>query len=306
MQNGTVMFVFIAGFLFQHTSSHFSYQRYLLTKLKNVIVPYIIISIPDLIYHYFRHSGIFASDYPLRLANPVLNVARAYLTSAEMPAPLWFVPMIALFYLMAPMLLAVDRRPKIYWVIAPLVILAMFMHRPAQLTSILQAAAYCLPAYVSGMWFSHYRESILLHLRKARWVLVGFCSALILVEVLIYQHGGAIMSSAPFSTESGLVDIDLPLKLVLSFVLTEVLQKYESHINGKLDYIAGASFGIFFLHEFVIRLILLISKKLQHPRIYGGILQFMVLLSVVLAVSIVCVYAIRKMLGRYSRMVIGC
>jgi len=46
LMNGTVLFVFIAGFLFQHLSSNFSYQKYLLKKNKYVILPYIICSIP--------------------------------------------------------------------------------------------------------------------------------------------------------------------------------------------------------------------------------------------------------------------
>ena len=306
MQNGTVMFVFIAGFLFQYTSSRFLYPKYLLTKLKNVIAPYAIIATADLTYHFCRNNGIFAADYPYRLANPVLNIARAYLTGAEITAPMWFVPMIALFYLMAPLLLAIDRRPRAYAIVPTFAILALLIHRPMQLTSILHAAVYFLPAYLAGMWFSHYRELVIVFLRKARWILICFGVALILIEMVIYKHGGAIMSRAPFSTEDGIVDIDFLLKLLISFVLVELLQKYNNHLRGKLDLIAGASFGIFFLHEYAIFLVLMICRNFGYSNIHGGLLQFAVLLSIAITLSLLGVLATRSIFGKHSRLLIGC
>ena len=46
LDNGTVLFVFIAGFLFEHLSRKFEYRSYLRKKLLNVIVPYLLISAP--------------------------------------------------------------------------------------------------------------------------------------------------------------------------------------------------------------------------------------------------------------------
>src|SRR5882762_3443553 len=42
-QNGSVLFVFIAGFLFQHLSGKFEYKKYLKNKALNVVLPYLII-----------------------------------------------------------------------------------------------------------------------------------------------------------------------------------------------------------------------------------------------------------------------
>jgi probable poly-beta-1,6-N-acetyl-D-glucosamine export protein len=305
MQNGSVMFVFVAGFLFQHTSGNFQYHRYLWTKLKNVITPYIIITTVDLLYHYFRGNGIFGSGYPHQHISPVLDIARIYLTGAEI-VPMWFVPMIALFYVLAPVLLAIDRRPRLYLMLPPLTLVAMFIHRPDHLTSIMQATIYFLPAYLSGMWLSHYRESAIAFLRKSRWIFIGVCLALIVTEVFFYKHGGAIFSLAPFSTEAGVVDIDVPLKLTLSFVLVEIFQKYDNRIKGKLNLLAGASFGIFFLHDYAIWFLVMVSKRLGFPNIQGGPIQFVVLLATVVAVSLLLVLAIRRIIGRYSRFLIGC
>jgi len=44
--NGTMLFVFVAGFLFQHLSYKFEYRRYLKSKLQNVLLPYVFVSLP--------------------------------------------------------------------------------------------------------------------------------------------------------------------------------------------------------------------------------------------------------------------
>src|SRR5688500_18071214 len=45
--NGTALFLFIGGFLFQHlTHRYFDFKKYLSSKFKNLILPYLIISIP--------------------------------------------------------------------------------------------------------------------------------------------------------------------------------------------------------------------------------------------------------------------
>ena len=45
---GTALFIFISGFLFQHLSSKFEYKNYLSKKWTNVIMPYLIVSIPGM------------------------------------------------------------------------------------------------------------------------------------------------------------------------------------------------------------------------------------------------------------------
>ena len=51
--NATVFFLFIAGYLFQHLSARFHYPSYLQTKFRNVVLPYLVVSIPALILFTF-------------------------------------------------------------------------------------------------------------------------------------------------------------------------------------------------------------------------------------------------------------
>ena len=197
-QNGTVLFLFIAGLLFQHLSGRFRYSKYITGKLRNVILPYIIISIPVIVYEYLGHAGIFAPDYPRRFDNPILHVAWSYLSAAQLPIPFWFIPVIFILQVLAPVLLAVDRRPRLYWIILPLTVSAMFCHRPADVTHIWHAFAYFAPAYIAGMWCSRYRESIIAGIAQWRIPLWGIAAALVVIEVFVLGRGGAIFSHRSF------------------------------------------------------------------------------------------------------------
>jgi hypothetical protein len=306
-QNGTVLFLFIAGLLFQYLSGRFRYSKYITGKLQNVILPYIIISIPIIVYQYLRHSGIFDPDYPRRFDNPVLHVAWSYLSAAQLPIPFWFIPVIFILQVLAPVLLAVDRRPRLYWIILPLTVSAMFCHRPADVTHIWHAFAYFAPAYIAGMWCSRYRESIIARIAQWRLPLWGLAAALVAIEVFVLGRGGAIFSIAPFSMEAGILDLNLPLKLLISFLLVELLYRYDHVCRDKFSYLADTSFGIFFLHQYMIRLFdRVILPFAGIPHINGSIWAFLVLVPLITGLSVALVALFRLVLGKRSRIVIGC
>ena len=63
VSNGTVLFVFVAGFLFQYLSYKFEYRRYLKSKLQNVLLPYVCVSLPMIAYQAVKHHGTFNPNY---------------------------------------------------------------------------------------------------------------------------------------------------------------------------------------------------------------------------------------------------
>src|SRR3546814_10482814 len=83
-------------------------------------------------------------------ASVAWQVAWLYATG-RMLTPYWFIPMIAIVFVLAPAFVAVDRRPWLYWSILPLTALAMMVHRRSEEhTSELQSlmrisyAVFCL------------------------------------------------------------------------------------------------------------------------------------------------------------------
>ncbi len=130
----SIFFFFIAGYLFQHLSARFSFSKYLKQKLKTVIAPYVLLSIPALFVFTVltQRTGMWSWFYDLDIWQ---QVALFMLTGKHL-APLWFVPTIALFYLVAPLLIWIDRKlPQGYWLILPLLALSTYLGRDAMLST---------------------------------------------------------------------------------------------------------------------------------------------------------------------------
>lgn len=56
--NGALLFTFISGFLFQHLAYKFHYKKYLTTRFKLVVCPYLIISIPAVLGWTFVYEKV--------------------------------------------------------------------------------------------------------------------------------------------------------------------------------------------------------------------------------------------------------
>ena len=305
-QDASAMFLFVAGFLFQHLSGTFGYGKYLKSKLQYVIVPYVVVSIPTMLYQYQRQLGIFGPQYRHHLDNPILNGARALLTAEHMPAPLWFVPMISILYVAAPVLLAIDRRPRLYWVIPPLLVTAMFCHRPLPVNHIGHALVYFGPAYLAGMWFSHYRGQAMAWLEAHLGALFVVYAAVEVLDILVLKRTGVIYSHLPFSTENGVLDLNLPNKLLLSLGLVGLLARFQAVVGKKLDYLAGASFGIFFIHPYCIEAADRILQRWRHRDLDGTVSNVLILIILCTLASLGVVALVRMVAGKRSRYLVGC
>jgi len=304
--NGSALFLLVSGFLFQHLSSRFTYVRYLKTKLQNVILPYLVCSIPALLYQWSRHVDLFGPTYPRHTTNDFVHALLAITTGAHMPAPLWFIPMIAVLYLASPALIAIDRRPRLYWIIVPMVIVAVFGHRPKILYHTGHALIYFTPAYLVGMWMSHYRDRVMRFVDAHLLGLLTSWLAVEIVRIAVLKSPGPIFSQRMFSAEAGIVDTSLVSKLFLAFGLVGFLARYEGITGRKLDYLAGASFEVFFIHVYIVDRVGILAIKLHHPKMEGSIAAFVGLLALYLLTSLVVVAIVRKLAGKRSRYLIGC
>lgn len=307
MPNSTVFFVFIAGFLFQHLSGKFEYRAYMKKKSLNVLLPYLVLSLAViLVRSLLTHDGIFHPGNLSHWSTFARTVSWALLTGGHTMLQLWFIPMIAVFYLLAPALLWVDRDGRFYRLLPVLLAVMILVHRPANTDHIWQSCAYFLPVYIYGMWFSrHHERAMAWH---ARWLaaLLTLATALLWLEVTFLKRAGFIASAAMFSTEHGTVDTNAVQKLLLCGVLLVILRRFGNVLRRQLSYIAEVSFGIFFLHGFFIKMLELYLVSSRHFAPAGSLLLYGLVVTVTLALSMGCVWLARNLLGRYSRYVIGC
>lgn len=302
MQNGTVLFVFVAGFLFQHLSHKFEYRRYLKSKLLNVILPYAIVSLPMLAVQALTQRGAFDPAYAMHWPTTLQNALWSLLTGYHI-LPFWFIPMISVFYLLAPLLLRIDRDGRGYYALPLLLMVTVFVHRPSDFTHIWHSCAYFLPVYLFGMWFSRHRDRVMdWHDRALPW-LVALVVGLVWLEVGYLQRGGAIGSAGLFSTENGVFGTNALQKILLCGVLLVILRRYGGFFDRKLDYLAHISFGIYFLHMYFIQG----YTRFVAGEVFPGasLLRYWAAVTLVVALCVMCLWIAKKVLGRHSRKFVG-
>ncbi|WP_184446168.1 acyltransferase family protein [Rhodospirillum centenum] len=302
--NGTVMFVFISGFLFQHLSDRFSVRRYLGAKLRYVILPYLVVSLPALAFRIGTRSGINGLPDGIYDWNPVLQVLWFLGTGAHL-GPLWFIPVIALFYLAAPALLWIDRRPALYGLLPLLLLAGSFVHRPEFNMQPLHAALHLLPAYMAGMAFSRFRDPIQEMLAPRLVWLSALWLALVAAHVGFVENTGLVYVKEFLGPDSLAVEWTYFQKLLLMAVLIVGFRRYGSRVpHHWFDALAVNSFAVFFIHGYLTltadRLVL--WNGIVIP---GSVPGFLAFLFLVTAVSILIARAVRLVAGRHSRLLVG-
>lgn len=283
-------FVFISGFLFQYLLNKYTFKKYINSKFNNIILPYLIISIPFILYDAFGKS-----DGPFHDYSPIIRIFMYYIHGMHMTY-MWFVPMIIIFYLIAPLLVKLDKVPLFYKLLPLFIIISLLI--PREVTPYhnpLRSFTHYFSIYVFGMFVSHYREQIL-PLVKRYWIsiLIGFLAAILVQFCLRF------IVNLPYYMEMAAY-----FKIIFgSLLMVYVFQRYDEQIGKSFDKIAVMSFGIYFVHGYVLSATKIIINKL-HLTIQGNLLSYILLFCFVLAITLSCLWVLKKLMGKHSRKLVG-
>lgn len=287
LYNITACFVFISGYLFQHLAPKFEYAGYLKRKFRNVVLPYLIVSIPAILVYLIAHKSHpwLPDDF---FAQSPFAIVGYFLLTGQHLGPLWFMPMIFLYYLAAPVFIWIDKRPWAYGLIIPALALSVMVGRPEHNENPMQSFVALLPAYLIGMAASRWKEQLNPLLARYFWALVALSAISIAASL-------AFLVSPNFS---------LIAKVPLCFAMIAVFQRYPAWRLGWLDYFAGISFGLYFTHSYVVGAGRFLEAR--YPGLFHlSSFELIGAYVVVLALSVIAVEIIRAGSGRWSRMVIG-
>jgi hypothetical protein len=290
-KNGTLLFVFISGFLFQHLAHRFGYRKYLLTKVKYIILPYLLVSIPAIVYFTILHNrcNLPESFYTHSI---VLQIAEFYFTGSHV-ASFWFIPMISIFYVLSPLLVKLDADGR-WYCLCPLFMLVSLLVPRGE--TILVNFVHFFSVYVLGMWFSRTREWLIPRVARHVWALLALYGA----SVVIFAVGGRF--SGPFS------GLSYFSKLILCLSLLSLAYRYDKFLGKGGDFLASISFGIFFIHSYILQGIKhSIGGSLMGVLPFDGSMQYHLLLFlIVVSLCSIVIVMERSIAGRYSRNLIGC
>ena len=235
--NVSLIFLVIGGFLFSELIAHYTYQTYLFTKFKHVVLPYLFLSIPACLIYVLglksNHPWIDMNEFN----NMWWGAKYFYLmaTGAHL-GPLWFIPMIILMYLSFPLFLAIIKRKQkqIGIILLLSLLIAAYNGRPVLNSSTLGAYIYFFPAYLLGIWLSINK---VIYLKYNKYSLLQL-SLVIFLCVCIY---------AIYDYHSS---YDLFLKLIIAVLLISVFSYCLDKKITYLSFIADISFFIFFIHGY--------------------------------------------------------
>lgn len=293
--NGTIFFVFISGYLFQHLSAKFSTNKYYVSKFKNVILPYIVISLPVVLYFVFISPKHIEPEF---IAMPEwLQIIHYYWFGLHI-YPMWFIPTIALFFLAGPIFYQIDKHAEAYWIIPSLIIISLITPRSLFPTD---NFLHFLSIYVLGMFCSRYKEVINQTIVKNNVIFVLFMS---FVSLFLIEY---------FAFISALKAVGYLQKLALIFFTLSLLVKFQKHTHHAwIATTANASFGIYFVHAYVLAVCKLASNFFNQyflnnslQNIPGNIIIQLIASGIVLIMSIWLVNFIKNVLGDKTYLLIG-
>lgn len=297
--NGTAIFIFISGYLFQHLSSKFDTKRYYLSKLKYVLLPYFLISLPLVLYYVFISplANVQHAD-PNFLNQPSwLQFIKYYWWGIHLH-PMWFIPTIAIIYFTGPLLIRGDRNNMLYWLLPIFVLASFIVHRSSFYPA--NNFVHFFSIYVLGMLFSKYKYTINPVLTQNR-ILILLAAAFI--SICFSQYFSFAQLRAPFYMQ----------KIVLTLLTLGLLIKFAQHTHHRfISVVANTSFGVFFLHAYLIEAIKLafmyVNKNFithSNTSFDGNIFAHFLLSVAILFMSIQLVLFVKSVMGSKTYLLIG-
>jgi probable poly-beta-1,6-N-acetyl-D-glucosamine export protein len=302
--NGTVLFLFIGGFLFQHlTHNQFDYKKFVEQKFLNVILPYIIISIPLIIMRMNTNYDSLSLPENFHERSVWYQFFHHLITGSHMP-PFWFISAIALFYLSSPILHAIDNRTFYRYGFPFVILIALFTYRPIHNANPLLAYIHFIPVYIAGMWASYHKERIL----ALGWTLLA--PLLIAYAVLtFFDLNGNLINVREMHFETVLqqkrpmFNFYMLKALILTMIFLLTFYKLRDRSMPLLEVLGHFSFGVFFVHYILIG----VARKLIEMAGFTfdfSFITYLIFFVFVLMLSILTVRLVKKFTGRYSRYLI--
>lgn len=305
--NSTVLFIFIAGYLFYHLNKDkFSYGTYLWKKFLYVVLPYLAVSIPALIDKiYFDKLGEYQWLDKTFLDWPVAMKVGYLLVTGNHMGIFWLIPMICILYLLAPVFLTFAKRNGFVFIAPVLVILGMYLHRFGYFANTVLSLQYCLPVYLFGIWIYKIQDHLFANIKTWIIILSAAFVALCLCE---------FFEIVPFSETIGLREVQYTIyrfnwnkfKMHILAVAALLIFYHWSHIGYRsLKLIGDYSFGIFFVHLYVLQAFRVLDNFNYLPVSPLNLLTFSLYFVVVMSISMAIVWVVKATFKEKSRYLIG-
>lgn len=299
--NGSVYFVFISGFLFHHIFyPKFEYKKFMVKKIKYVLIPYLCLSVIPIIYTVFlKNGGEFLPDS--WRSQPLLAVFW-YLITGRISYAYWYIPMAMILFTVSPAVIWLIESKYLFKVTLGLLTLSVIIHRPIDNINTIHSFIYFLPVYLLGIYSSINKDKIYQYFNNKKRIIAFLVVVLIgVIQVLVFQEYGNFHKEF---WSWGLPDINLIQKIILCFLFMSILNDYENKEINIFNQTAQTSFAIYFIHPFLINSLykLVTDFNLNYS---GNLFILLTTTTMVILGSMAIAYIIKGIFKRASRYLIG-
>lgn len=312
--NSTTLLILISAYLFCEIDlKGFSAYGYYAKKLKNIVSPYLVLSIPVLVVTLFFEPydrGDFLLGIPEQLVTVTDYVVAtiSYILTGKHLGGFWFIPVICLFFLASPLALQFLRLRvefKLTIVVISLVI-SILVFRPTGDVNPIQSFVYLLPLYLMGLTiWKHEEEAAALF---APWILAALFVASFALAWVSARELGTGLNRKDFFEWRG-VDYLMLSKVCLSLFLFFGLRRWVKASPPGVRFYADAGLSVYFLHLLFRDLLgrdfarpIIDAVEFVAPNPYATLLVLTVLM---IGFCLLVAHLCRKALGRRSRYFIG-
>ncbi|WP_111307973.1 AMP-binding protein [Confluentibacter sediminis] len=304
VRDNTILFFFISGFIFYHFSeNNFKYRKFIIGKIKNLVIPYLILSISIIIIQYcLNGSKLLITGYEINSFKSVLSA----LIKGTALVPYWFVPFMFIMFLMTPLFIRFTKlRTSIRNILLLLLLAAaLIIHRPWNLWNPIQNLIHYTPVYLLGIISSKYKADIYNYLKNKSLLLLIFVIGCSILQVFI---NGRSDNDASKLFEYNGIDYQLIQKICMCYFLMIFLHKYENIKSPILDLLASTSFAVYFLHYWFIYFTY--AYLIRHPSLilpeYMQPVMWILYAFIFTAFSILIALLIKKVFPSKSKYITG-
>jgi membrane-bound acyltransferase YfiQ involved in biofilm formation len=312
IDGGTSYFVFISGFLYRQVFfGRVPYGDFMKKKALYVGLPYLLLASPVALAEIV--TGIFyitaVKDGQAYPDSPFIEFV-ALMATGRMVTAYWYIPFAMLLFAAAPLF---DRFILLRFVWQRLAVfgaflgLALWLHRPASNLDPVHSLLYFTNVYLFGLLFWEHRDRLMPVLVRTPVLLLLACA---IVAVAAAQ---TFLQHSVGNLERGVGDGFWPLgfdymlaqKYLAIFFLCGLLARWGRMFATPLRFMAGISFGVYFIHGIIIAVLTRLAPVLSLPHSPNAILDLAVYGGVVLLLSVAVTLGVRRVAGKRSRYIIG-
>lgn len=243
--NSTLYLVLISGFIFQHLSYKFHQVKFIESKIKNVICPYVFITFVSILcLSQLQFVNFIPATYD---GSSVFSFLAERLLHGTATYQLWFIPMIAVIFLCSPIFILLSKiNLAVYGFVAFLWMLLYI--RPENSYDLVGDLVYFIPAYLLGMALCQNKDAIIA--MSVRDVII-----LLLTVFFVSVYGTFAQIFGYYFFMHGFWTNTLS-KILLFVCAINLLAKIEYSMPAMLkkvtQWVAKISFTLYFLHTLIL------------------------------------------------------